>query len=47
MTVQKLTAEGLQAIGNAVELMAQAEQLTAHKNAVTIRLAKLNSDSEK
>lgn len=47
MTVQKLTAEGLQAIGNAVELMAQAEQLTAHKNAVTIRLDKLNSDSEK
>lgn len=42
MTVQKLSPEGLQAIGNAVELMAQAEQLTAHKQAVTLRLAALN-----
>lgn len=46
MTVQKLTPDGLKAIGNAVELMAQAEQLTAHKNAVTIRLAKLNADNK-
>ena len=43
MTVQKLSPEGLQAIGNAVELMAQAEQLTAHKQAVTLRLAALNA----
>jgi histidinol dehydrogenase len=43
MTVQKLSPEGLQAIGNAVELMAQAEQLTAHKQAVTLRLATLNA----
>lgn len=46
MTVQKLTPDGLKAIGNAVELMAQAEQLTAHKNAVTIRLAKLDADNK-
>lgn len=46
MTVQKLTPDGLKAIGAAVELMAQAEQLTAHKNAVTIRLAKLNADNK-
>lgn len=46
MTVQKLTSDGLKAIGTAVELMAQAEQLTAHKNAVTIRLAKLNADNK-
>ncbi|MWP62911.1 histidinol dehydrogenase [Gilliamella sp. Pas-s25] len=43
MTVQKLSPEGLKAIGNAVELMAEAEQLTAHKQAVTLRLAALNS----
>ena len=43
MTVQKLSPEGLQAIGNAVKLMAQAEQLTAHKQAVTLRLAALNA----
>ena len=47
MTVQKLTPKGLQAIGNAVELMAQAEQLTAHKQAVTLRLAALNATNQK
>ncbi|SCB98777.1 histidinol dehydrogenase [Gilliamella intestini] len=47
MTVQKLTPEGLKAIGNAVELMAEAEQLTAHKQAVSLRLAVLNSTNQK
>lgn len=47
MTVQKLTSEGLKAIGNAVELMAQAEQLTAHKQAVTLRLAVLNQTNQR
>lgn len=47
MTVQKLTPEGLKAIGNAVELMAEAEQLTAHKQAVSLRLAVLNSINQK
>lgn len=42
MTVQELSPEGLLSIGKAVELMAQAEQLTAHKQAVTLRLAELN-----
>lgn len=41
MTIQKLTPKGLQTIGQAVELMAQAEQLTAHKNAITLRLTAL------
>ncbi|MCX8700835.1 histidinol dehydrogenase [Gilliamella sp. B2840] len=43
MTIQKLSPEGLRAIGHSVELMAQAEQLTAHKQAVTLRLAALNT----
>lgn len=47
MTVQKLTPDGLKAIGNAVELMAQAEQLTAHKQAVTLRLAVLNQTNQR
>lgn len=47
MTVQKLTPEGLKAIGNAVELMAQAEQLTAHKQAVTLRLTVLNQTNQR
>ena len=41
MTFQKITREGIQAIGNAVELMAEAEGLQAHKNAVTLRLNSL------
>lgn len=38
ITFQKLSKEGLNNIGNAVELMASAEGLDAHKNAVTIRM---------
>ncbi len=38
ITFQKLTREGLQAIGSTVELMAEAEGLQAHANAVAIRL---------
>ncbi len=38
ITYQKLSKEGIQAIGPAIELMAEAEGLQAHKNAVTLRL---------
>ena len=38
ITYQKLSKEGLNAIGKTVELMAEAEGLDAHKNAVSIRL---------
>ncbi len=38
ITYQKITPEGLQSIGRAVELMAAAEQLDAHKNAMTLRM---------
>lgn len=38
ITFQKLTVEGIQNIGPAIELMAEAEHLFAHKNAVTVRL---------
>ena len=41
ITFQHLTEEGVQGIGHAVELMAEAEQLDAHKNAMTVRLSKL------
>lgn len=41
MTFQKITSEGIQNIGRAVELMAEAEGLQAHKNAVTLRLNSL------
>lgn len=38
ITYQKLTKEGLLGIAKTVELMAEAEGLQAHKNAVSIRL---------
>lgn len=41
MTFQKITEEGIQGIGGAIELMAEAEGLQAHKNAVTLRLNSL------
>ncbi|MGL5112761.1 MAG: histidinol dehydrogenase [Flavobacterium sp.] len=41
MTFQKITAAGIQNIGPAIELMAEAEGLQAHKNAVTLRLKDL------
>ena len=43
VTFQHLTAEGVRRIGPAVELMAEAEQLHAHKNAMTLRLSTLKS----
>jgi histidinol dehydrogenase len=38
ITFQKITRDGLKNIGNAIEIMAENEGLTAHKNAVTLRL---------
>ena len=38
VTFQKITKEGLQNLGKTIEIMAEYEQLTAHKNAVSIRL---------
>jgi histidinol dehydrogenase len=38
MTFQKITKEGIKNIGKAVELMAEAEGLEAHKNAMTLRI---------
>jgi len=38
ITFQHLTQEGVRNIGRAVELMAEAEQLDAHRNAMTVRM---------
>lgn len=46
ITFQKLSKEGLQRLGPAVEKMAEAEELIAHKNAVTIRLQSLEGSSK-
>jgi histidinol dehydrogenase len=44
MTFQKITQKGIQNIGNAIELMAEAEGLIGHKNAVSLRLNTLKND---
>lgn len=41
ITFQKISKDGIQRIGPAIEYMAEAEQLSAHKLAVTKRLASL------
>jgi histidinol dehydrogenase len=41
VTFQHLSKEGIKQIGRAVELMAEAEQLDAHKNAMTVRINSL------
>ncbi len=41
ITFQEISKEGIQNIGPAIELMAEAEELFAHKNAVTLRLKDL------
>ena len=43
VTFQHLTEEGIKSIGRAVELMAEAEQLDAHKNAMTVRLSSIRN----
>ena len=40
ITFQHITEEGIQRIGRTVELMAEAEGLDAHKNAMTVRMKK-------
>ncbi|MEO9211450.1 MAG: histidinol dehydrogenase [Ginsengibacter sp.] len=40
ITFQKLSKDGIENIGPAVEILALAERLDAHKNAITIRLKK-------
>ncbi len=41
MTFQKISETGIKEIGKAIELMAEAEGLQAHRNAVTLRLKSL------
>ncbi|NKI75920.1 histidinol dehydrogenase [Dickeya sp. CFBP 2040] len=45
MTVQQLSPQGLQGLASTIEIMAQAEQLTAHKNAVTLRVNALKEQA--
>jgi histidinol dehydrogenase len=44
MTFQKISEKGIQNIGNAIEIMAEAEGLQAHKTAVSLRLEYINNN---
>ena len=44
MTFQKISETGIQAIGKAIEIMAEKEGLQAHKNAVTLRLKAIENE---
>ncbi|ANC38910.1 histidinol dehydrogenase [Hafnia alvei] len=46
MTVQQISADGLLGLAPVIEAMAAAELLTAHKNAVTLRVAALQSQQK-
>ncbi|MCL4139663.1 UNVERIFIED_CONTAM: hypothetical protein GTU68_043468 [Idotea baltica] len=43
ITFQKISKEGIKTIGKSIEIMAAAEGLQAHKNAVTLRLKSLKN----
>ncbi len=43
ITFQQLSEDGIMRIGPAIEVMAETEQLYAHKNAVTLRLGEIVS----
>lgn len=45
ITFQNITKKGIQNIGKTIELMAEAEELVAHKNAVSIRLKYLENEN--
>ncbi len=44
MTFQKISENGIQNIGKAIEIMAEKEGLQAHKNAVTLRLKAIENE---
>ena len=44
ITFQHLTEEGISHIGRAVELLAEAEQLDAHKNAMSVRIRSISNE---
>lgn len=43
ITFQELTTDGIRNIGPSIELMADAEQLWGHKNAISLRLKRLSN----
>lgn len=47
ISFQQISEEGIRQLGPGIELMARAEGLMAHSNAVSLRLEKINNPNEK
>jgi histidinol dehydrogenase len=47
ITFQKLTEGGIRNLGQTIECLAEAENLQAHKNAISVRLEKLSTDEHR
>ena len=45
ITFQKINKQGIQDLGESIELMAAAEGLVGHKNAISLRLKKINNEA--
>ncbi len=45
ITFQKLTEDGIRNLGSTIECLAEAENLQAHKNAISIRLENINRET--
>ena len=46
MTVQEMTPQGFEKLGPAIAILAHAEELDAHRNAVLVRMAKIKQSKE-
>jgi histidinol dehydrogenase len=47
ITFQEVTSSGIKNIGKAIELMAEAEQLSGHSNAVSLRLKSIEDEQNR
>lgn len=46
ITFQKITEDGIKDLGRTIEILAEAEGLQAHKNAISLRMGKINGDRQ-
>jgi histidinol dehydrogenase len=44
ITFQEISSDGIKMLGPVIEIMAESESLTAHRNAVSLRLKSINND---
>ena len=47
MTIQEMTAEGFSGLAETIAILAHAEELDAHRNAVRVRMARQSAEKAK